>query len=249
MVAGLGVLLHFAGLDRADKIASVAAATIALIALPFTLGAGRGSVGPSPVVTPAQILPPSIPYPPGPDPRAWHHPGPAMMPQPQRSGAGMVLVLVAVNVAVCVLGAALTLPNSGFRSGDGRSPSGGLTSTTPPAALVRWKGEVRLDENGIDYDEAPPLRYTESWSTGDGALDSRIFQAAAGNVVVAWAGKDAPRYDECLSRLSTHGVTAAEAGVGARFCLRTDQRRIVLVEVRKKSGSGFLAEATVWHAL
>jgi hypothetical protein len=238
VLIGLAQLVLSGDLDRADKIASVVGAFVGVIGLAVSGYAIMLSRSPR---SPAQ---PTVaaPYP----------------ARPRTSATGPIVV-AAVFLGICVVGALAALLvtliqiiGDGDGTGNGATPASKGAGSTPDRtapAPVLWKDEIRLDDTPRDYDYEPPRRGNTSTDlSSDGYLSGSRYHKFWGAGVVTWTAKGDPTRDQCAERLTTHGVDDVPVHAKSRFCLQTNEGRVVYVKVSAREDDGYRATVTIWGA-
>ncbi|MEV0457290.1 hypothetical protein [Catellatospora methionotrophica] len=129
-------------------------------------------------------------------------------------------------------------------------PTSGPTSGSSPAGdpgQPLWHGQLRFDNNGIDFDTTPPTR---ELSPSIDIHDGDFFQIVAynsSNKVARWTGAGAPGARDCSDLLAAQGDRVGKFAQGQIYCVRTGGGRVVAVKfLDAKQGGGSQIDATVW---
>ena len=243
VLIGLFALIAAVGLDRADKIASVVGALVAVIGLAASgfvaLRSKRDPAEPVHSYTGDVIRPGAAP--------------------PRRSlsgGAVAALVVAALVAGVCMVSSVSMLFNllpdrntpesAGSRTATA-APGDDADRDEPAPATVIWSGEIRLDETPRDFDYEPPSRGNYSIDMqSDAYLQGSTYRKFWGGPVVTWTKSGDPKRDDCATRLTTHGVEEVPLSSRSRICLATNGGRIVFLKILGRNGSGYDARVTIW---
>jgi hypothetical protein len=241
VLIGLFALIAAVGLDRADKIASVVGALVAVIGLAASsfvaVQSRRDGAEPVHSYT-GDVIRPGV--------------------APRRSlsgGAVAALVVAALMAGVCVVGSVSMLINllpdrttpesAGSRTATAAPGDDGADEPAP--AIVIWSGEIRLDETPRDFDYEPPSRGNYSIDMqSDAYLNGSSYHKYWGGPVVTWTKTADPKRDDCATRLTTHGVEQVPLSSRSRICLATNGGRIVFLKILGRNGSGYDAKVTIW---
>ena len=244
VLTGLFALIAAVGLDRADKIASVVGALVAVIGLAASafvaVQSKRDRAEPVRSYT-GEVIRPGV--------------GP-----PRRSLSGgtvAVLVVAALVVGVCVVSSVSMLINllpdrntpesAGSRSATAAPGDADADPDEPAPAIVIWSGEIRIDETPRDFDYEPPSRGNYSIDmNSDAYFNGSSYRKYWGGPVVTWTKTADPKRDDCATRLTTHGVEEVPLSSRSRICLATNGGRIVFLKILGRNGSGYDARVTIW---
>lgn len=152
-----------------------------------------------------------------------------------------VAALITALVGVVVF----LVSHLGDESGSTAGTTGNASGSAPPGGAVAWQDRLLLANlSTVDWDNVPPQRQP------DGGGDTFVWPEAEISspwTMVRWDKETVPGLEECSALIATHGISdRLVLEPDARYCIRTDQGRTVLVSVLGER-NGWEVEATVWR--
>jgi serine/threonine protein kinase len=210
---------------------------------------------------------------------SWRAPARSVPRQRRPRARSAVLWTAAVGVAVAAgSGAAVAIdslsaprtqdaPTFGATGASALSPVGPGPQGPPPGGpppggpmpdpaqmVVRWKGTVRIDQNGLGLDTVPPVYAAPGAGNADvreaAPASAHALATGEGGSILAPlpAGAGTPTAVLCADAVTAHGTAQLHVTVGETVCVRTDRALLVALTITgfPPDGSGATADATVW---
>jgi hypothetical protein len=136
----------------------------------------------------------------------------------------------------------------------GTSPSRSVAAAAPPGPQAAWQqvwqGSFRFDNNGVNFDQEPPLRNAggalQIYSGGTTVVPAG---AGGGSVRIAALDRGDPGTPEaCAAKLDAFSTSSVPLDTGRRVCVHTTLGRVVLMTVvSRMDESSWNVTATVWR--
>lgn len=117
---------------------------------------------------------------------------------------------------------------------------------------VRWKGRLRLIEEGKNFDNIPPSESDPAFATLSYDLDNRALDVHTHSSGAIWSSKKTPTKQECVDTIATQALSDDEKDVipaakGLALCVQTfSEDRIGYIRVEEVGRTYAMVRAIVW---